>query len=289
MMHFRMAKAYLVLMASVLLVSCASHSGDSAPSGEFDHTSVPNAVPRDEPRSRYGNPSNYVVFGKTYHVMSDAEAEGFTQEGLASWYGTKFHGRRTSSGEPYDMYKMTAAHKELPLPSYVRVENIDNGRSVIVRVNDRGPFHDGRIIDLSYAAALKLGVVSTGTAPVKIEVLAPGAPSGERNRASSAAGNSFPEAAVTSEEIKNTTSPVQAVPPEDDWYVQLAAFSSEDNAMAFKIRLETSGLRPVQIAPDTAAGIFRVRLGPYPGKSAANETAMQLAALGISEFKVYQD
>lgn len=257
------------------LASCASHPRDGAPGDNFDHTLVADPVPRDEPRSRYGNPPDYVVFGKTYHVMSDAEARGFTQEGFASWYGTKFHGRRTSSGEAYDMYKMTAAHKELPLPSYVRVVNTDNGRSVVVRVNDRGPFHDGRIIDLSYVAALKLGLVSTGTAPVRIEVLEP-------------AGNESPVAAAEPESSRDIP-PATASTADSargDWFVQLAAFSGEDNAMAFKIRLEESGLRPVQIAPDESSGIFRVRLGPYADETTANEQAMRLAALGISGFHV---
>lgn len=280
----------LVIAIATGMSACASHPGDGAPDREFDHTLVADAVPKDEPRSRFGNPSSYVVFGKTYHVMSDARARHFKQEGLASWYGTKFHGRRTSSGEPYDMYKMTAAHKELPLPSYVRVENLDNGRSIIVRVNDRGPFHAGRIIDLSYAAALKLDVVSTGTAPVRIEVLDAG--SSNAPYSSDPPPNQVPppsSPATGAPRAAGTPTSDAVSPSEENWYVQLAAFSSEDNAMAFKIRLETSGLRPVQIAPDKAAGIFRVRLGPYPDETAANDQAMRLAGLGISEFQVQKD
>src|SRR5699024_3530194 len=129
----------------------------------------PPAVPKDEPLSEYGNPPRYTVFGETYHTLDSAEH--FTQTGIASWYGRQFHGQRTSSGEPYDMFRMTAAHKTLPLPSYVRVTNLRSGKQVIVRVNDRGPFHDGRIIDLSYVAALKLGIVRHGSAPVRIETV----------------------------------------------------------------------------------------------------------------------
>lgn len=150
------------------------HERDRAPdprSVPTDIDRVPDAVPRAEPRSRYGNPESYEVFGRRYHVL--ASAEGYRERGIASWYGEKFHGRRTSSREPYDMYAMTAAHKTLPLPTYVRVTHLENGRSVIVRVNDRGPFVDSRIIDLSYAAAARLGMVEDGHAPVEVVALQP--------------------------------------------------------------------------------------------------------------------
>ncbi len=149
---------------------------DSAPvRTDIDFGRIPDAVPRAEPKSRYGNPASYVVMGKRYRVRDNAEA--FVQRGMASWYGTKFHGRRTSSGEVYDMYKMTAAHKTLPLPTYVEVTNLFTGRSVVVKVNDRGPFHDDRIIDLSYAAARKLKITGSGTAMVEIRALSPKDPS----------------------------------------------------------------------------------------------------------------
>lgn len=145
-------------------------SQDSAPSISIDVSTLENPTPVQESLSRYGNHSPYTVLGETYSVLNNVE--NFSEKGIASWYGTKFHGRRTSSGEPYDMYKMTAAHKHLPLPSYVRVTHLENKKSIIVRVNDRGPFHDGRIIDLSYAAGKKLGIDSAGTGPVSIELLA---------------------------------------------------------------------------------------------------------------------
>lgn len=132
---------------------------------------TPDAEVRDEPLSRYGNPDSYEVFGKRYFVLDSAR--GYRERGGASWYGKKFHGRRTSSGEAYDMYEMTAAHRTLPLPSYVRVTHLGNGRSAIVRVNDRGPFHEDRIIDLSYAAAARLGLTEKGHARVEVEALAP--------------------------------------------------------------------------------------------------------------------
>ena len=145
---------------------------DSAPGTPVDTSSVPDAIPKAEARSKYGNPESYVVFGKRYHVMKDNRV--FTQQGIASWYGKKFHGRRTSSGETYDMYAMTAAHKTLILPAYVEVTNLRNGKRVVVKVNDRGPFHENRIIDLSYSAASKLDVIAKGTALVKIRVVGPG-------------------------------------------------------------------------------------------------------------------
>jgi len=137
-----------------------------------DH--IPDAQPKAEPLSRYGNPAVYEVFGKKYHVLTKDKAKhGHSQSGLASWYGAKFHGRRTSSGEPYDLYGMTAAHRHLPIPTYVKVKNLKNDKEIVVKINDRGPFVDNRIIDLSYAAAKKLGIFEFGTAPVKITIIDP--------------------------------------------------------------------------------------------------------------------
>ena len=141
------------------------------PQDNVDVSAIPDAVPRVEALSKTGNPESYTEFGQRYWVMPNAK--GFREHGKASWYGPKFHGKRTSSGEPYDMYQMTAAHKTLPLPSYVRVTNRANGRKVVVRVNDRGPFVDNRIIDLSYVAAKKLGMTANGLADVDIEVVGP--------------------------------------------------------------------------------------------------------------------
>lgn len=146
----------------------APHVKDTAPPPIDDVHLIPEPEVRNEPRSRYGN-RDYAVLGKKYHVLD--EPKGYVEQGLASFYGTKFHGRRTSSLEVYDMYAFSAAHKTLPLPSYARVTNLGNGRSVIVRVNDRGPFHAGRVIDLSYAAAVKLGVYPAGTAKVEVRAL----------------------------------------------------------------------------------------------------------------------
>lgn len=149
----------------------AHNDGDGPPEIDLDVAQIPNAVPKVEPLSRYGNPERYDVFGVRYHTL--AHSHGYAAEGTASWYGRKFHGQRTSSGEPYDMFGMTAAHRSLPLPTYAKVKNLANGREVIVKINDRGPFVKDRLIDLSYAAAKKLGIHSTGTGKVRITAIDP--------------------------------------------------------------------------------------------------------------------
>lgn len=144
---------------------------DGPPSQDIDVTHIPNAVPKVEPLSRYGNPASYLALGSRYYVMPSSK--GYKAEGKASWYGKKFHGLRTSSGERYDMFGMTAAHPSLPLPTYAKVENLDNGREVIVKINDRGPFVKDRLIDLSYAAAKKLGFHAAGTGKVRVTAIDP--------------------------------------------------------------------------------------------------------------------
>jgi len=154
----------------LLLTGCASQDGP--PTRPFDPSNVADANPKDEPHSRGGN-KNYTVFRKHYKVLSTSK--GYRQQGLASWYGRKWHGRRTANGEVYNMYGMTAAHKHLPLPTYAKVTNLDTGKSIVVRINDRGPFVGNRIIDLSYSAASKLGVVNRGLAHVEVEAINPSA------------------------------------------------------------------------------------------------------------------
>ncbi len=171
-------------LAGLLLQGCtlvgtgpAAPSPGRGPAGDAESgpgipiSDIRDAVPRPEVKSPSGNPESYEVDGKRYRVL-DTSA-GYRERGIASWYGEKFHGRLTSSGVPYDMYRMTAAHKTLPLPTYVRVTNLENGRSVVLRVNDRGPLIEGRIIDVSFVAAQKLGLVGTGTARVEVEALHP--------------------------------------------------------------------------------------------------------------------
>ncbi|HSM59240.1 MAG TPA: septal ring lytic transglycosylase RlpA family protein [Longimicrobiales bacterium] len=150
----------------------ASGSERAAPA-RSDDGHAPDAQPTAEPKSAYGNPDQYEVFGVTYRVLPTST--GYEEEGKASWYGEEFHGRRTSSGEPYDMHAMTGAHRTLPLPTYVEVTNLENGRKAVVRINDRGPFKDDRILDVSYAAAVKLGLVGPGTARVRVRALEPAA------------------------------------------------------------------------------------------------------------------
>jgi len=158
----------VALLLLLGLLSGCSGTGDKVPEKLSD---IPDAKPKVEPKSKYGNPKSYVVFGKRYYTK--ASGKGYVERGLASWYGKKFHGRKTSNGERYNMYAMTAAHKSLPLPTYVRVINLTNRRSTVVRVNDRGPFHGKRIIDLSYSAARKLGMVAKGVAMVEVRAIDP--------------------------------------------------------------------------------------------------------------------
>ncbi|MDN3648470.1 septal ring lytic transglycosylase RlpA family protein [Reinekea marina] len=194
---------------------------DKGPDQPLAASDINTTTPRKEPLSKHGNKSPYTVNGKKYHIMSSAL--GFKEEGLASWYGQKFHGHSTSNGETFDMYKISAAHKTLPLPTWVRVTNLDNGKSIDVRVNDRGPFHGGRIIDLSYAGAVKLGYVDKGTARVRVEVLE---------------GDSLDQSA---------------------YFVQVGAFSSKDSAQNLQKRLKNEVDYKVGVYKDN---FYRVRIGP---------------------------
>jgi rare lipoprotein A len=248
---------------------------DTAPAQPIDVSGVAEPVPREEPRSRYGNRTPYVVLGKTYKVLDDDDARDYHARGVASWYGTKFNGRATSSGELYDICAFTAAHKTLPLPSYVRVTNLDNGRSLIVRVNDRGPFHDGRVMDLSYAAAVRLGVDRTGTAHVDVESVGPGD-----------TGTRFaqqPPAAVP-EPV-----PTPSVPG-DDLTLQLGSFAERENARRLQDRLEKAGIDEVDIDHVEREGrdLWRVRVGPV---AAADFPALRerLRALELPEPRVVRD
>jgi rare lipoprotein A len=221
---------------------------------------IPDAVPRPEPRSSRGNPVSYEVFGKRYFIQ--ATADGYRERGVASWYGPDFHARPTSSGEPYDMYAMTAAHKTLPIPVYARVTNLSNGRSVVVRINDRGPFVDNRIIDLSYTAAHKLGMTQAGTAFVEVEVITPG------SLAEAARGVAPPASA-----------PTLAAP---GLYLQAGAFGVAGNATQLADRLRAAGIGNVLVRePDAAVALYRVRVGPIADVAAFDMLAAQIARLGV--------
>jgi rare lipoprotein A len=240
---------------------------DGAPVRPRDVSRIPDAVPRAEPRSARGNPPFYEVMGRRYYVMK--EAVGYRERGIASWYGTKFHGRTTSSGEPYDMYAMTAAHKTLPLPTYVRVTHRGNGRSVVVRVNDRGPFIGERIIDLSYAAAVRLGMHNDGTALVDVEAIDPG---------------SAPARPV----VARTEAP--AAEPEPVW-LQVGAFSDEDNAARLRSRLAGEGIQDVVMLTEGRARrqIYRVRIGPLTAVDEIERMLERVRALGILDAHLAMD
>jgi len=227
---------------------------------------IPDAVPRMEPLLS-GPMRPYVVLGKGYVPMT--RLEPYKDRGIATWYGRRYHGKPTSSGEAYDMYAMTAAHTVLPIPSYVRVTNLANKKSVVVRVNDRGPFIGNRLIDLSYTAAYKLGLATAGSGMVEVEVIIPGSP--EPGKTSGASPNIAPAA----------VQPVApAKPMATGFFVQLAAFSSKENADAYlqKIReqKELQG-EPLQIREN--AGLFRIHAGPYPSDAAARQSAERVARL----------
>jgi peptidoglycan lytic transglycosylase len=228
--------------------------------------SIPDATPRAEPLHRSAN-NPYTVFGRHY---VPAKAVGpFKQRGIASWYGRRFHGQATSSGERYDMYKMTAAHPTLPIPSYARVTNLRNGRSVIVRINDRGPFHSGRIIDLSYAAAAKLGYVSAGSTTVEVEAIVPG-------ETSAVAAEATPVAAVA-EARSPEPGAIAQTSDAKGVYLQLGAFSARDNAETLRSRLERELAwldRAIEILP--TEGLFRLRLGPYRDRDEADGVAARI-------------
>ena len=263
---------------------------------------VPDAVPKREPFHKFAN-RPYTVFGEAYVPVVDQEP--YKQRGLASWYGRKFHGQKTSSGETYDMFGMTAAHKTLPIPSYAKVTNLANGKSVVVRINDRGPFHKGRIIDLSYAAAKRIGIVGRGSAMVEVERVfgpegekpapadaqpenaerAPEKPAPEPT-AQDAAAKPKPQAAAYSAPLPAPAmivTPVVAQEPAGMW-VQLGAFGSAEAAQGFRDRVtrELTWLyEPVQVSYQN--GLHRVRLGPYRNREEAAAIAEKVEqSLGIT-------
>lgn len=241
------------LMLLLFLASCATEpkakpdQADGPSLSSIKAEDVKDALPRPEPRARYGNHSPYEVFGKKYYVLDSAA--GYRQRGTASWYGSKFHGRRTSSGEPYDMHLATAAHKTLPLPSYAEVTNLDNGRKVIVKINDRGPFKDDRLIDLSYGAALRLGMIPTGTARVEVRVI-----------------DSSPVTLVESDNTAGT-------------WLQAGAFGKRESAEDLARRLAHSDLKPASVHEDD--DLFRVWLGPYASAPEIEAVIQRAIELGF--------
>lgn len=282
--------------------------GDITPEGLLD---IPDAEPRIEPYSRTGN-KPYVVFGKKYVPLTDARP--FKQSGRGSWYGKKFHGQKTSSGELYDMYKMSAAHPTLPIPSYARVTNLSNGKQVIVRVNDRGPFHSSRIIDLSYTAALKLGYIGHGSADLQVERLLPAdieqMLANKGNAAASGAAMEavampmtestqlapatmstvafVPEKTAPVATTSTTTAAVNATPVASGFYLQFGAYSQAANAESLRTRLtqDMGGVLP-QLTVEPSNNLFRLYSGPFATREAAAAAAAQVqGAAGVKSFVV---
>lgn len=263
----RTLRAGLVGVWALLLAACAAAPQRASPPATVpppprpasELGAVPDAVPRIEPRSAHGNPPFYDVAGKRYFVR--ALADGYVERGVASWYGPTFHGGSTSSGESYDMYAMTAAHKTLPLPTYARVTNLRNGRSVVVRINDRGPFVANRLIDLSYSAAMKLDMIREGTTLVEVRALTPGVPD-----------------VLT----RSAQSPAPAL------YVQAGAFVESRNAERLLTRLKAAGLASAFVASpiEGSSHLYRVRLGPVGSVAEFDALTARLTALGIADARL---
>ena len=273
----------ITALATLLLHGCAytpSYSSgkspttqtgaDGAPIGYVNFDAIPDAVPTNGPPAKWGN-KPYKVFGKQYKVM--ASNQGFEQRGLASWYGTKYHGRTTSSGDVYDMYAMTAAHTSLPLPTYAEVTNLNNNRTVIVKINDRGPFHGDRVLDLSYAAAGKLGILGSGVAPVSIRAINT---SGTSRMASSPPPPAAPQskAKVAKQERK-------------EYILQIGTFSDQDNANILRTDLERSLGYAIQVRSGNSGPrpVYKVQIGPFDHSEAKNAT-FRLAQLGYTDTRL---
>jgi rare lipoprotein A len=257
------------------LTGCGgSNVKDDGPPGSTRIPDLPgDAVPRPEARSKYGNGPVYEVFGKRYTVMPSSS--GYQERGVASWYGKKFHGNLTSNREVYDMYEMTAAHKTLPLPTYVRVRNLGNNRSIIVRVNDRGPFVHNRIIDLSYAAAMKLDMITDGTSLVEVTAINFDQPQGDHPvRVSS------PQPATAASTIAT-----QPVAKTNQIYVQVGAFGDRTNAERRLGELSLAGIGDAFIHEERSADrvLYRVRIGPVADVVRYDGIVDDLEAMGITD------
>jgi rare lipoprotein A len=240
------APTLVATLALAALAACSSQPQRPAPA---------TGEPRDEPRARNGNPPFYEVAGRRYVVLESAA--GYVEQGVASWYGPDFHGRRTATGETYDMHAMTGAHPTLPLPTWVRVTNLQNGRSVDVRLNDRGPFSKNRIIDLSRAAAEQLDMIGSGTALVEVRSLATGAP------------------------------PAASAPAAQFW-AQAGAFADEDNARRLADRLQGAGIEGVAVVESRVDGrrLFRVRAGPVGSVAEFDGLLERLRAAGVESARL---
>lgn len=287
--NFKLSENYLsqrkcltlavLIMFMILLSSCSSSiSRDGPPRIYVDETRIPNAVPKAEPLAKFGNMPSYRVFGKRYYVMRTGKH--YQETGIASWYGTKFHARRTSSGERYNLFAMTAAHKTLPLPTYVEVTNLANNRKIIVKVNDRGPFVSNRLIDLSYVGAKKLGMLGHGTAPVRVRAIDP---------------HTYGRPMMLAKTVrpKNTGQfiPVVemgAVRQKHLVYLQVGAFRNKANALKLKAQLSSLLSTPIKISYSTAkAKLYLVQVGPIKDLITVDKLTHRLKVLGIKSNKIY--
>jgi rare lipoprotein A len=269
------ARLSLLAIGCLAIAACGGNKikGDGPPSGSTRIPDLPgDAIPRPEPRSKYGNGPVYEVLGKRYTVMPSSD--GYRERGVASWYGKKFHGNLTSNRETYDMYAMTAAHKTLPLPTYVRVRNLRNNKSIVVRVNDRGPFVHNRIIDLSYSAALKLDMITDGTSLVEVTAINFDQPQGDRPVRVSTPSVPAAETAATAAPLAN-----------NNVYVQVGAFGDRSNA---ERRLEALSLGKIDNAfiheeRSTDRVLYRVRIGPVADVVQYDVLVEELENIGITD------
>jgi len=259
-------------------------SGSAVPQPPLDVLSIPDAVPRAEPRGTRGNPPFYEVFGKRYYVM--ASSEGYVERGTASWYGPGFHSASTSLGERYDMYAMTAAHKTLPIPAYAEVTNLRNGRKVVVRINDRGPFVGDRIIDLSYTAAAKLDMLLQGTAPVEVRVIT------ARGAGSAAPPSNVPTPVAPSPSpvppVTVVNAPAVKAPVSQAMFIQAGVFADHENA---RRRVEVLLAAGVELAsldelPRNDRALHRVRVGPFASVEEFDLNMKRLRELGINDARL---
>ena len=285
-----------LLAVALLLAACSTppprpqpRASSAVPPPPANVANVPDAIPRDEPKVRGGaNKPAYEVFGRRYSVL--ASADGYVERGVASWYGPNFHGAMTAIGDRYDMYGMTAAHKTLPLPCYARVTNLSNGRSVVVRVNDRGPFVANRLIDLSYTAAAKLDMLRTGTALVEVRVVTP-----DTQPPVFTAAAPPPEVPLAPPLTPAMPAPTRAGDPITPaqqapaavLYVQAGAFAMQANAQNLADRLRGAGLSNVLVLSPLSGGrLYRVRLGPVASVDEFDQLAARLAALGVPDARL---
>ncbi|TLY47765.1 MAG: septal ring lytic transglycosylase RlpA family protein [Gammaproteobacteria bacterium] len=276
-LFFKIISGFILGLLILNLAACSSPSGpnyryhlrqDKAPCFRINANRIPNAVPKAEPLSKRGNPKSYVVFGRRYYVMKSAR--GYHDRGIASWYGMKFHDFKTSNGETYNVTAMTAAHKTLPLPTYLQVTNLRNGKKIIVKVNDRGPFVKNRLIDLSYAAAKKLNMTGTGTAPVSIVAITP---------------NIRLASNKTSIHRKSYEGYHKKPVP----YIQLGLFKQRTSAQKLALMVKQWTRSPVNVKTMSIhkRNYYQVVIGPLPNNKSSQQLTHKLKLAGLSHYKEF--